>query len=595
SALTLLSELKQADKTVAKKSKSLVWFVRLLPESPTKHRDVEDTPQQSARPTFSKHQHQRITPKMMGSDFDEDVFSIASSAVSEDEYAPAVKKKAVKAAPTKALKPAAPKAAAKPKDSTAPKKKTAAAKKVPLASANNSADVSDEDSMMVDAPAPKAKSTSSAPGGKKSIEEIYQKKTQLEHILLRPDTYIGSIESMTQPMWVLDSASNSMVYRTISYVPGLYKIFDEILVNAADNKIRDPSMDTLKVSIDRENNVISVYNNGRGIPIEMHAKEKVYVPELIFGHLLTSSNYDDSEKKVTGGRNGYGAKLCNIFSTEFIVETGDSASGQKYKQVFSNNMSKKGTPKITTSSKVEDFTKITFKPDLAKFGMTHLDDDIDALFKKRAYDLAGCVPGIKVFLNDTRIKIKSFKDYVEMYMSTPTEEGAKKPPIIYERAGERWEIAFAPSDGQFQQVSFVNSICTSKGGTHVNHVVDQLVSALTEPLKKKDKKGGANVKPHVIKQQLSVFVNCLIENPAFDSQTKENMTLKQSAFGSKCGISEDFVKKVSKSGVIENILAVAQFKSDQALKKTDGHKRSRLSGITKLDDANNAGTKNGSN
>jgi DNA topoisomerase-2 len=89
----------------------------------------------------------------------------------------------------------------------------------------------------------------------------------------------------------------------------------------------------MKVNIDRENNVISVWNNGRGIPIEMHAKEKVYVPELIFGHLLTSSNYDDSEKKVTGGRNGYGAKLCNIFSTEFVIETGDSEKGKKYKQV----------------------------------------------------------------------------------------------------------------------------------------------------------------------------------------------------------------------------------------------------------------------
>ena len=108
----------------------------------------------------------------------------------------------------------------------------------------------------------------------------------------------------------------------------------KIDIVAADNKVRDPKMDTIKVVIDRENNMISVYNNGRGIPIEMHAKEKVYVPELIFGHLLTSSNYDDDEKKVTGGRNGYGAKLCNIFSTEFTVETADSKTGQKFKQVF---------------------------------------------------------------------------------------------------------------------------------------------------------------------------------------------------------------------------------------------------------------------
>ena len=176
-------------------------------------------------------------------------------------------------------------------------------------------------------------SNSNNGGKKKTIEEIYQKKTQLEHILLRPDSYIGSTEAITTPLWVLD-ASDKMVYRSVTYVPGLYKIFDEIIVNAADNKVRDPNMDTIKVTIDRENNIISVYNNGRGIPVEMHAKENVHVPELIFGHLLTSSNYDDNEKKVTGGRNGYGAKLCNIFSTEFIVETADKKTALKFKQVI---------------------------------------------------------------------------------------------------------------------------------------------------------------------------------------------------------------------------------------------------------------------
>ena len=175
---------------------------------------------------------------------------------------------------------------------------------------------------------------------------------------------------------------------------------------AADNKVRDTSMDTIKVNIDRETNTISVYNNGRGIPIEIHATEKVYVPELIFGHLLTSSNYDDEEEKITGGRNGYGAKLCNIFSNMFTVETADSASGKKFKQVFSNNMSKKTEPKIVANSKGEDFTKITFQPDLSKFGLTAIDDGFYALLKKRVYDLAGCVRGIKVFLNDERIKIK---------------------------------------------------------------------------------------------------------------------------------------------------------------------------------------------
>lgn len=160
---------------------------------------------------------------------------------------------------------------------------------------------------------------------------MYQRKTQLELILLHLDTYVSSVGKHTQTLWVYEN--DEMVQRAVSYVPGLYKIFDEILVNAADNKQRDPSMDALKVSIDAEANTVSIFNNGDGVPVEIHQEEKVYVPELIFGHLLTSSNYNDNEKKTTGGRNGYGAKLTNIFSTEFVIETADGKRQKKYKQV----------------------------------------------------------------------------------------------------------------------------------------------------------------------------------------------------------------------------------------------------------------------
>ncbi|KAJ3222418.1 DNA topoisomerase 2 [Clydaea vesicula] len=386
--------------------------------------------------------------------------------------------------------------------------------------------------------------------------------------------------------------NEKLVYRNVNYVPGLYKIFDEILVNAADNKTRDSKMDTLKINIDKENNKISVYNNGRGIPIEVHKEEGIYVPELIFGHLLTSSNYDDNQKKITGGRNGYGAKLC----TEFIIETADSNSEKKFKQIFSDNMSVKSKAVITENKKKENYTKITFSPDLTKFGMDSLNDDLEALFKKRAYDLAGCLNGVNVYLNDQKLKIKDFKQYVELYISSSkgsTDGATSRPGVFYQRFNDRWEIAVTISDGQFQQVSFVNSICTSKGGTHVNYVSDQIVATLLETIKKKDKKS-VTLKPFQCKSHLSIFINCLIENPAFDSQTKENMTLKSSAFGSKCTIDDDFMKKVLKSGILETIMSFAQFKQQQALKKTDGKKNSRITGIAKLDDANNAGSRNGS-
>ena len=308
-------------------------------------------------------------------------------------------------------------------------------------------------------------------------------------------------------------------------------------------------MDTIKVNIDVEACTISVYNNGRGIPIEMHSQEKMYIPELIFGHLLSSSNYDDDEKKLTGGRNGYGAKLANIYSHEFTVETADKNTQQKYKQTWTNNMSACGKAKITKNARGEEYTRVTFQPDLKRFGMDRIDDDTAGLLRKRVYDMAGTVKDVKVFLNDERLKIKNFKQYVEMYLQSAQAEAAEtsggasqpKQSLIYEQISERWEVAFAVSEGTFQFVSFANSISTTKGGTHVTYLSDQIAKNLAAAISKKNK--AATVKPAQIKNHMWLFVNCLIENPTFDSQTKETLTLPASKFGSKPILSEDLLKK----------------------------------------------------
>lgn len=206
-------------------------------------------------------------------------------------------------------------------------------------------------------------------------------------------------------------------------------------------------------------------------------------------------------------------------------------------------MSRKSEPKITENKKKENYTQITFTPDLAKFGMSDFTQDLVSLFEKRAYDMAGCCTNVNVYLNDVKIKLKGFKSYVDLYISSQKSSlTAEAPPATFLKVNDRWEVAVAMSEGQFQQVSFVNSICTSKGGSHVTHVTDQVVSTLLEAIKKKDKKG-VPLKPHQAKSHLWVFVNCLIENPTFDSQSKENMTLKVSAFGSKCPLDDDFMKK----------------------------------------------------
>lgn len=531
--------------------------------------------------------------------------------VKKKETAAPSKAKVTKAAP-------APKKATTSKAPAKPRVVSGASKKAKAVKSTNGTDMDvDDDDMMngdgdSDVGPPKTKA---APKKNKTVTEQYQKLTQIEHILQRPDSYIGSVEPITQPMWVFDSENKRMVYKDVRYVPGFFKIIDEILVNAADNKVNDESMDTLKVTIDQEDGTISVYNNGKGIPIALHETENMHIPQLIFGNLLTSSNYDDDEKKLTGGRNGYGAKLANIYSHEFTVETackaGKGFDAAKYKQVWSKNMSKVTSPKITANPKGEEYTRISFRPDLQRFHMDSIDDDTLSLLQRRVYDMAGTMKtvnsegkkhgkDVKVFLNGERIGIKSFKQYVDMYVNSAADAAAEqsgaantKPTVVYERINERWEVAFTISEsGSFQQVSFANSIATTKGGTHVASVADQIAKSLLAGIQKKNK--AATVKLPAIKNHMWLFVNALIENPTFDSQTKETLTLPASKFGSKPTLSEDFVKRVSKTTIVDSILNWAKYKADQQIKKTDGSKRSRLNGMTKLCDANNAGSRNGS-
>ena len=430
---------------------------------------------------------------------------------------------------------------------------------------------------------------------KETIEEQYQKVTQYEHILKRPDSYIGSIEFQKERLWVYNSETEKLEFREVKYVPGLFKIFDEILVNAADNYQNDKSMKYIKVTIDRDKNTIKVKNGGRGIPIEIHKKYNMYVPQLIFGNLLTSSNYNDNVKKVTGGRNGYGAKLTNIYSKTFIVETAYSEKGKKYYQKFYNNMLKFDEPKIEDYSK-DDYTCITFEPDLSRFGMTELDDDIVALFEKRVFDMAGITPkSVSVYLNNKKLNVKNFEDYIHMYLDASKEEDEMDPPIVYESPHERWEVGMSLSESQFQQVSFVNAISTTKGGKHVDYCVEKIIKVIMEKIAKKDK--NLNIKPQHIKQHLWIFVNCLIENPVFSSQTKETLTSKKEDFGSEFEFSDSFLKNVIKTNIVERCLRYAKTREEEKnLRKLNSgtKKTARLIGIEKLDDANWAGTKNSS-
>lgn len=411
----------------------------------------------------------------------------------------------------------------------------------------------------------------------------YKKHTPLEHILARPDTYVGSVEPETEKQWVFNGSK--MEQKTITYVPGLYKIYDEILVNAIDQCTIDKTIDAISIDVDKENGTICIMNTGKGIPVEVHPEYKIYVPELIFGELLTSSNYDDTKERTTGGRNGYGAKLANIFSKSFTVETHDTQNGMHYVQTFSDNMRQKEKAKITKKKGAKGFAKFTFTPDLARFGLKELTDDMVALFQKRAYDVCACTPSkVKVSYNGMQIDVKTFEKYVDLYIGPKTETQR-----VYETGGGgRWEVVVAMSPDGYKQVSFVNGISTTMGGTHVEAINRQIVNKVTEHIQAKHKQ--MTVKPQFIRDHLFVFVKAVLVNPTFSSQTKTECTSKASAFGSKMDIDDEYIKKIGKLGIINEVIALAKHKEMRELNKTDGKKRLTLKDVPKLDDANKAGS-----
>ena len=439
----------------------------------------------------------------------------------------------------------------------------------------------------------------------KTIEQKYQKKTQIEHILLRPDTYIGDISIQSENMWIYDDINNKIINKEINYIPGLYKIFDEILVNARDHSCTDSTCDTIKVNIDKELGLITVWNNGTGIDVVKHIEHNMYIPEMLFGELLTSTNYDDTEKRTTGGRNGYGAKLTNVFSKFFSIETVDGPRKLKFYQEFTNNLSNRTEPKITDvkAEKPITYTKITFEPDLTKFKLKKLTDDIVSLMHKRVIDMAGITSKVKVYINDKKIDINNFKKYINLYKlndnnesddeDSDDEESESKNKsndnIIYEE-DNRWKIGVIYNpDGNFQQISFVNGICTYHGGNHVDYVLNQIIKKLEVIIQKKYNE--AKIKQSTIKDNLTIFLDSVIDNPAFTSQTKETLKTKHQEFGSSYEPSEKLIKKLVSTGIVDQIINMAKLKEESFLKKTDGKKTTSIKGIPKLEDASWAGSK----
>ena len=410
--------------------------------------------------------------------------------------------------------------------------------------------------------------------------ESVQKLTHIEHILKRPDSYVGPVDLNVEPYWVLNSNKSQFEKKNLKYSPALLKIFDEILVNAIDrNSMHPKNVSSISVDIDKDSGAVTIENNGPlgGIGVRMHEKEGLWNPELTFGHLLTSTNYDDSKKRVVGGRNGYGAKLTNIYSSEFSIVIKDHENKQTYSQKWSKNMTVCEPPKIKKHSGATSSVSITFVPDWRRFGLSKMENAIYKIFQKRVWDANICTtPNCKVKFNGDVLPKQNLDTYAKMH------EGVENVTSV---AGDRWSVCIGPSENGLEQVSFVNGICTTKGGTHVDHVASLVAAGIIEEMAKKIK-----LKPQQVKNTFNIFVKATLENPTFSSQVKSECTLKAQDFGSKFELPKTFVKNVLKTGIADELTALSKFKEMKELKKTDGARKSKITGIPKLDDANKAGT-----
>ena len=408
--------------------------------------------------------------------------------------------------------------------------------------------------------------------------ESVQKLTHIEHVLKRPDSYVGPVELGTEPYWILNGDKFSK--KNLKYSPALLKIFDEILVNAIDrNSLHPKQVSSISIAIDKDVGSVTIENNGPlgGIGVRMHETEGLWNPELVFGHLLTSTNYDDTQKRIVGGRNGYGAKLANIYSTEFSIVIKDHEAKQMYTQSWSKNMTVCDPPKIKKHSGATSSVAITFTPEWKRFGMSKMDDTIYKIFQKRVWDANICTTqNCKVKFNGDVLTKQTFETYAKMH------EGVEEVTCVN---GDRWSVCIGPAENGMEQVSFVNGLCTNKGGTHVDHAANLIANGIIDEMAKKIK-----LRPQQVKNTFNIFVKATLENPTFSSQVKSECTSKSQSFGSKFEPPKNFVKNALKTGIADELLALSKFKEMKELAKTDGTRKSKITGIPKLDDANKAGT-----
>lgn len=430
---------------------------------------------------------------------------------------------------------------------------------------------------------------------KKKIEEIYKSMDPIEHIILRPGMYIGSIKNEPKQMFLYSRDESKMILRDIEYTPGLLKLLDEIISNSCDEYRRKTNLGLteLTVILDKSGKVI-IKDNG-GIPVVKHKEAKVYIPEFIFGQLRTSSNYDDTENRDVIGTNGLGSKICNIFSTYFSIYTADGKNS--FFRSWENNM-RKINDDLKIKKCKEHFTESKFNIDFDKFECgNEFSDDFISIIEKRCIDAAAANIGLTVYFKYTDNKktiiedewyFKSFEEYLELYTDyVDLSEMIKFKDDIM-------NVWIFPDNGI--NVAFVNGAICSKG-SHIKAVRNEINTYLSNYFSNKEK---IEITNKNIDNKYSLFGIFKINNPTYDSQTKDQLTNQLDKFSSdinyKFKIPDNILKQISKSEIKDNILDWYKQKSEvedqKILRKLNKQAKTKIKNNEKFINANSKTNKN---
>ena len=381
--------------------------------------------------------------------------------------------------------------------------------------------------------------------------------------------YVGSCVpyEKTAPVW----NGSGMVQKTIRTNDGLMKLFLEGIDNSVDNTLRSPPTTHIKVTMDDKNFIIS--NDGAHIPVKQ--QDDKWIPSFVFSEFLSGSNFH--EERTGAGMNGLGIKLAAGLSDIFRITILDPDLSKKFVQFWENGLTKASKPKVTAkkSSHKNFTTTVEFSPNLEHFGEQSLEHFIEQVHTRLIQVAATC--DVKITFNGKLIKTNTFKKYVSSF-------GFEK--FMYEAVSPSFEFGLALSNGDFQQESFVNNLCTTDGGTHVKLVEHQVVTVLLDHFKKKFK--GTKLTRHNIRQKLFVFVNVSkLLNPSFKSQSKVFLTSKMTIFKIDPKI---IMKNCKKIGLLEQLEELLMSKDEKAMENAMSGSKKKSISVPKLIDASFAGT-----